>query len=215
MRKIQKILIGIFSGGVLLGGVGTGIALVEGSALAYGGEKMIGSENLVVRELEHTFDPQKGKIEIERNRMGYRNKKNLVETDEAVPENVIRYVVTYNEETARPYLEYCDFSDDENVTDDEPGEFGEAAGSDGAKEEETGADAQSDPIQGFLELNVDYYGSSASSDFALWMKCKDEVLSELKQRKISTYEVAYITDVKIKVNPETLKYIVDEGGRSN
>ncbi len=192
MRKIQKILIGIFSGGVLLGGIGTGIALVEGSALAYGGEKMIGSENLVVRELEHTFDPQKGKIEVERNRMGYRNRENLVETDEAVPENVIRYVVTYNEETARPYLEYYDFSDDEN-----------------------GADAQSDPIQGYLEMNVDYYGSGASGDFAFWMKCKDEVLSELKQRKISTYEVAYITDVKIKVNPETLKYIVDEGCRSD
>ena len=49
MRRIQMILAGVFLGGVILGGVGTGIALVEYSSLSYGGEHLIGEENLVTR----------------------------------------------------------------------------------------------------------------------------------------------------------------------
>ena len=39
------------------------------------------------------------------------------------------------------------------------------------------------------------------------MENKDRILEELKQGKISSYSMAYITDVKIKVNPETVPYI--------
>ena len=38
MRKVQKILIGTLLGGVLLGGIGTGVALVEYSSFAYAGK---------------------------------------------------------------------------------------------------------------------------------------------------------------------------------
>ena len=47
MRNIQKKLLGMFAGGVLLTGIGTGIALVEYSTLSYGGHKIIGEDNLV------------------------------------------------------------------------------------------------------------------------------------------------------------------------
>ena len=46
MRNIQKKLLGMFAGGVLLTGIGTGIALVEYSTLSYGGHKIIGEDNL-------------------------------------------------------------------------------------------------------------------------------------------------------------------------
>ena len=47
MRRIQKIMTGIFLGGVLLGGIGTGTAMVEYATLSYGGERLVGEEYLV------------------------------------------------------------------------------------------------------------------------------------------------------------------------
>ena len=103
MHKSQKILAGIFLGGILLGGIGTGVALVEYSSLAYGGEKEIGQENLVVQELDYTFDPMQEKIRIIR---GYQDRDAMVETDRSVPEGTVRYVVTYNKRTIRPTLSF-------------------------------------------------------------------------------------------------------------
>lgn len=37
MHKVQMVLLGVFFGGVLLGGIGAGVALVEYSSLDYGG----------------------------------------------------------------------------------------------------------------------------------------------------------------------------------
>ena len=44
-------------------------------------------------------------------------------------------------------------------------------------------------------------------DFAVFMENKDRILEELKQGKVSSYNMAYVRDVKIKVNPETVPYI--------
>ena len=56
MRRIQKIMTAVFLGGVLLGGIGTGIALVEYSSLSYGGECLIGEEHLVTENLDFRFE---------------------------------------------------------------------------------------------------------------------------------------------------------------
>ena len=42
MGKIRMILASVFLGGVILGGIGAGIAIVEYSSLTYVGEKKIG-----------------------------------------------------------------------------------------------------------------------------------------------------------------------------
>ena len=59
------------------------------------------------------------------------------------------------------------------------------------------------PPQGYLSLQVRYVGN----DFEMFMQSKDEILNELKQKRISSYNVAYITDVRIKVNPKTMPYL--------
>ena len=39
------------------------------------------------------------------------------------------------------------------------------------------------------------------------MESKDEILTGLKEKKIFDYKIAYITDVKIRVNPQSLPWV--------
>lgn len=176
MCKIQKILIGVFVCGVLLGGVGTGIAFVEYSSFAYGGEKKVGEEHLVTRQLDHIFDPARGRIAVDADWSWGEYGDCQILADPSVPEHVIRYEVTYNEKEVRPYLIY-------DESEEEPADI-------------------PDYIQGRIFLGVRHIGN----DFATWMECKEDFLRELKQKRISYYERIGLAGVKIRVNPATLPY---------
>lgn len=188
MRKTQKILIGLFLGGVLLGGIGTGVGLLEYSSFTYGGEKLLGEEHLVTENLDFSFDLDGqtlilgGGYHVDEEVLG-----NL-ETDSAVPAGTVRYEVTYNQEELMPVLRFEEFEEPEDTM------------------PET---LEKPACKGTLYLTVRYQGGS--SDFRLLMENKDRFLEELKQKKISSYDVAYITDVKIKVNPATLPYLETDG----
>ena len=188
MRRIQKLLIGVFLGGVLLGGIGTGVALVEYSSLTYGGEKQIGAKNLVTKDFDFSFEPEKGKLAVNCGWWDYESRRTPVETDGSIPPGTVRYEVTYNEKLAQPYLIYDEIPMPEENSGPQP------------------SDEAADRVQGRLDVGM----RRTASDFALWMECKDEVLSELKQRRISSYDVAYITDVKVRVHPDTLPYVIDD-----
>ena len=49
MSKFQKILLGVFCGGILLCGIGAGVAFTEFSSLTYGGEKLLGEGEFVTK----------------------------------------------------------------------------------------------------------------------------------------------------------------------
>ena len=55
MRKLRIVLIAVFLIGVLLGGVGAGLTMVEWSSLEYGGTKLLDSEYLVTEEFDFTL----------------------------------------------------------------------------------------------------------------------------------------------------------------
>ena len=103
MRKIQKILLGSFLTGVLICGVGAGTAIGEYSSLTYLGERTLGEEELVTENFDYTFDPELGAIRLHPSWYGGR-KTAEVQTDDSVPENVIRYEITYLPETIEPEL---------------------------------------------------------------------------------------------------------------
>ena len=108
MRRIQKILFGTFLGGVLLCGVGAGTALVEYSSFTYAGEKKIGWEDLETKNLDFSFDRQKGSLIVDTGFWG-RRVSDGIEADPAVPEGIIRYEVTYNKKRVEPFLEFYEF----------------------------------------------------------------------------------------------------------
>ena len=199
MGKIRMILASVFLGGVILGGIGAGIAIVEYSSLTYVGEKKIGEENLVTCEMDYTFTLENEQISIE-DRDIWNTK---IEEDETVPEGTMRYVVTYNEKTVKPTLRVWEEQDyqEEDLSENnlEPSSEKDS-NTEENKEEEP-------PIkqlkQTALELGVRY----TYSDFALLMESKDQILEDLRQGRIASYDVMYISQVTIKVNPRTMPYI--------
>ena len=199
MGKIRMILASVFLGGVILGGIGAGIAIVEYSSLTYVGEKKIGEENLVTCEMDYTFTLENEQISIE-DRDIWNTK---IEEDETVPEGTIRYVVTYNEKTVKPTLRVWEEQDyqEEDLSENNLEPSSE-------KDSNTEENKEEDPPikqlkQTALELGVRY----TYSDFALLMESKDQILEDLRQGRIASYDVMYISQVTIKVNPRTMPYI--------
>ena len=165
MRRIQKILFGTFLGGVLLCGVGAGTALVEYSSFTYAGEKKIGWEDLETKNLDFSFDRQKGSLIVDTGFWG-RRVSDGIEADPAVPEGIIRYEVTYNKKRVEPFLEFYEFLEGPGAED--PG------GDGGQTKEKTAGEPQ-----GHLELMA----SSRGGDLEIFMECKDEFLKEVKEKR--------------------------------
>ena len=231
MRKIQKILLGSFLTGVLICGVGAGTAIGEYSSLTYLGERTLGEEELVTENFDYTFDPELGAIRLHPSWYGGR-KTAEVQTDDSVPENVIRYEITYLPETIEPELIFRpgkaeEIFSEEIVTGESEAEIAEteAAATEEsetetaeteeseieetvAKEEETGEEKESSEIlkpqiQGDLLLETWYHG-----DLGIWMEAKDQILADLKDGKIAGYQVPHIKEITIKVNPATESYVI-------
>lgn len=223
MRRLQKILLGIFLGGVLLGGIGTGVAFVEYSSITYAGEKKIGQDSMVTKELDFSFDSERGIVKVapiwyDDGQVSY------VETDETVPEDTVRYRITYNEKMVTPSLYFSEYDEDEEEElmeenlgpgyddTDGPDESGglERSSLTGDEEHESrlnvidAVDSRKKPVryQGELHLRSHY-----RDDFGLWMENKDEILSDLKQGRLASYRADTVTDVKVFVNPASMEHI--------
>lgn len=211
MRKIQKILLGSFLTGVLICGVGAGTAIGEYSSLTYLGERTLGEEKLVTENFDYTFDPELGAIRLHPSWYGGRETAE-VQTDDSVPENVIRYEITYLPETIEPELIFRPGKAEEIFSKETVAEESEAETAQTeetvAKEEETGEEKESSEIlkpqiQGDLLLETWYQG-----DMGIWMEAKDQILADLKDGKIAGYQVPHIKEITIKVNPATEPYVI-------
>ena len=226
MRKIQKILLGSFLTGVLICGVGAGTAIGEYSSLTYLGERTLGEEKLVTENFDYTFDPELGAIRLHPSWYGGR-KTAEVQTDDSVPENVIRYEITYLPETIEPELIFRPGKAEESFSEETVAEESEAEAvlaekseteaavteeseteETVAKEEETGEEKESSEIlkpqiQGDLLLETWY-----QCDMGIWMEAKDQILADLKDGKIAGYQVPHIKEITIKVNPATEPYVI-------
>lgn len=115
MRKIQKVLLGVLAAGVLLTGIGTGVALVEYSTLNYGGQKIIGEGSLVTNTFTYELDEkQKDFILLEGFDYNASRVTELIE-DNGIPKNEIQYEVTYNEKRVHPYIWSSDTDESVNT----------------------------------------------------------------------------------------------------
>ena len=165
MRRMQKIMIGAFCSGVFLMGLGTGLTVSEASSFVYLGEKDAGLVSMKTEAFDCTFEPkEEDKFTIGRF-YGDLTLENELLTDPELPENTVRFQVTYNSAAVRPYLE-----NEENE---------------------------------YAAVRYRYIGD----DFQTFMECKDQILQELKEGKISSYRTPQVKEIKVFVNPASVESI--------
>lgn len=216
MRKLHIALLSVFGIGVLLGGIGTGVAIGEYSSLEYKGLVTLGEENLVTKEFYYDFSTEEEEsVLLSYCHWGDGRKDTLLVEDESVPAGTVRYLVTYNEEMVRPELinwKQEKNGDDWDLVDsyNEEEDTWEAAedGADENIENEGDNDAAEAKKKHrvVLELRNNWIGN----EFDVMMRNKDQILQDIKHKKIASYEIADITDVEIHVNPASIPYIEDE-----
>ena len=100
MSKHFKILIGIFCTGVLICGLGIGIAFMEFSTLSYGGKQIIGKTKMVTENVDVPFEPGEEQYLVW-GKWGWKQAE--IVTDSKVPEGAVRFQVTYNAERVTPH----------------------------------------------------------------------------------------------------------------
>lgn len=113
MRKLHMVLLGTFLAGVLMAGIGTGIAFGEYSSFEYDGTVYLGEE--VTEEIDYSFNPSEDEaVLLNYCQWGDRTKDTLIVEDASIPIGVVRYKVTYNEKLVRPELIFWDVENEKS-----------------------------------------------------------------------------------------------------
>ena len=177
-----------FISGVLLCGLGGGVAFGQYTKLEYAGERKIGEENLVTDTIESQIEGD-GKIYVDAY-SAWEGRK-LV-TDDSIPLDKIVFDVTYNSERVSMNIE-------KSIRDPEPHSYVKVVNEDGEVidyEEyyEEGRNTEKGEI-----FHVGRYKSY--DDVRDFFEVKDTLLSDLKKGKVGSYRVIYIESVTVKVNP--------------
>lgn len=170
MNRQCKISIVMFCVGVLLCGIGMGIAFTEFSGLAYGGTQILGGTDMKTANLDVEFEPEEEVWNIVGTKLWHQRYYGYyggvsdtdVRTDNSVPLNTVRFSVTYNAKRVEPF---------------------------------TSLDLDRATIGFGWYWNED-------DELALMMEAKDQVLQNLKEGRLVSFDVVEIEQVEVFVNPQ-------------
>lgn len=98
MSKLHKNLLIVFCFGVLLCGLGAGVAFTEFSTLTYDGKRILGKTDMRTEYYDVRFRPGEGPYEVHATFFG-----GTIQTDDSIPKDTVRFCVTYNAERVEPY----------------------------------------------------------------------------------------------------------------
>ena len=111
MNKLHIILLGVFCVGVLLCGLGTGVAFTEFSELTYGEKQTVGKTDIRTETIDVEYEAGE---EVQDIACWFQRKPNEVVTDKNVPLNTVRFCITYNAQRVEPHA-YWDEKDERIV----------------------------------------------------------------------------------------------------
>lgn len=173
-ENYRKILLLVLMIGILLCGIGTGVALAEYSSFEYLGQKEMGGEELVTNTFQETlYRGRNGDEKVYVHAYGSGEEEMTLETSKKVPKDQIQFVVEYNPNNVQNI----------HIAREDSAEYDEFQG-------ETGY--------------VSYYLTSYMSDhdsFGMLMSYKDEILENLKEKRFYDYTYKTIQSVKVMVHP--------------
>lgn len=178
-KKFYKVMLGLLAGGVLLSGIGVGIAFGEYSSFTYGGEKSLKGSKVVTATCEYKIekteeadnetakegeesDTEKEAINVELFLIHWAVDYEVIQ-DESVPEDTLQFKAFYLTDSKAPSPRVWE-DDDKTI-----------CFSDG------------------YEYN----------DVREFMRVKDVLLSDIKQHQLSSYEMDGVKKVEVRVNPNT------------
>ncbi len=180
-RGIVKIVVVVcLAFGVVLGGIGTGIGFVEFSSFTYGGEKsLFKEEKTVTRVTTNVPLGNIGRIELENIYDGHDWIEPEVVFDATIPQGQICYEIVNNQKD-------ISYMADSYITYEE--EYEDTQGQEG------------DVYRVYLSQG---YGRN---ELKVIMEIKDEMLKDIKERKVYSYKTNEMISAKILVNPQMKKY---------
>ena len=172
-----------FLSGVLLCGLGCGVAFAQYSKMEYAGERIIGGENIVKETLEAELESE-GKILIPSYyTTSYSRYGTTLETDENIPKNKIIFDIEYNPERFAPAVERHTQYEDILYGTERVNEYGEVI--DYREEYKTDPEKV---IGEVYELGRPKYYDDVKDFFEV----KDMVLSDIKNGKLGNYSIAVL-----------------------
>ncbi|MDE6882127.1 MAG: hypothetical protein K2P48_03310 [Lachnospiraceae bacterium] len=103
MSRLHKISIIVFCLGVLLSGIGAGVAFMEFGGYTYGGKYILGEPDMRTDLIDVAFEPEEEALDIFGVIGSYNRRSTRIETDRSVPKNTARFCVTYNAKRVEPF----------------------------------------------------------------------------------------------------------------
>lgn len=174
MRKIYKIAAGLLMAGVLIAGIGSGVAFAEYSKFEYSGSKVLEGSKYLTKTVSCQVDV-KG-MEKENQSVVYLDSTRhyrIVE-DESVAKDCIKADIKYltdREDMQPEFISEHYYADEEHA--------------DGT----------------YLFLDCDFV--HGQEDMRILMRAKDMVLADLKKKQIGDYHADGVEEVIIRIHPES------------
>ena len=191
--SLKKILIGIFMVGILCCGIGAGVMFQEYSSFEYMGEKRIESNKVEEKTLTENLYTDKTK-KLNTSVIAYNNEdsKIKVKTSKNIPEDKVQIKVRYDADNVRDiHIDKNLYSGDEYIEDDE------------YYDESSEGITEKNPTK--QEFFISAIGRMSGME--LLLSYKDEILKNIKERKIYNYVYPQILSIEITVNPENKNII--------
>ena len=176
----RKIIVLILAIGILLCGLGTGVAISEYSSFEYLGQKNLGGDELKTDTFQETlYRGKNGNGEVYIHSYGLGEEKISLETSKKVPKDQIQFVVEYNPNNVQD----IHIVQNIHIAREDSAEYDEFP-------EETG----------YVSYYLTYYMSDHDS-FGMMMSYKDEILENLKEKRFYEYDYKTIQSVRVVVHP--------------
>lgn len=198
----RKALGATFLAGVLICGLGTGIAFAQYSKFEYAGERIVGTENLVSETLEADVEAD-GEIYLDIFDPGGTV---TVEQDETVPTDKIYFDVVYNPDRAEMSVRREKVVHNTEYIIRTVDEYGNEISVDYGDSADYGEyfDYDNYPEEGYV-YRVGRY--KRYDDMREFFEVKDELLADLKRGKIGSYRTIWVESVTVRVNPANIDRI--------